>query len=109
MPTKERSSDFLAVSATVSSALSADPGIFTAPAAPMDSSTMPTPESVNIETVAYPKTVPIGVLSTITSEIRSNNILRCERESKKAVLENYCVRSYSVVETILIIQCHNSE
>ena len=83
MPTKERSSDFFAVSATVSSALSADPGIFTAPAAPMDSSTIPTPESVNIETVAYPKTVPTGVLSTITSEIRSNNILRCERESKK--------------------------
>ena len=62
----------MAFSEIVSSELSAEPGILTAPAAPIDSSTIPTPESVRMETVAYPNIVPTGVLSTITSEILSN-------------------------------------
>ena len=57
---KRTENDFLALSMTVSSGYLQNQCMFTAPAAPIDSSTIPTPESVKIETVAYPNIVPTG-------------------------------------------------
>ena len=55
-------------------------------------------------TVAYPKRVPTGVRSTITSEIRSNRMPPMRPGQQEAMVENDGVGGNGVGKTSLILE-----